>query len=252
MSSTGRKTKWKTLFVAAAVTLLSLSLSLLVTYIVTHFFNGHMSRIDLIIATIVPTVVAGPVTWFVESYRQKAKEALARLQVLKDELEYQANHDTLTGILNRRSFIAGVADKTDGVLISIDVDHFKRINDTYGHAAGDLALVQITQAISHAVRESDLFARLGGEEFAVFANDASYENAKDLAERIRLAVNAVDFSPEEGVHHELSVSIGSAFGSESKDFDAMVAIADQRLYYAKENGRNRAIFPDADDLKQVA
>ena len=161
MSSTGRKTNWKTLFVAAAVTLLSLSLSLLVTYIVTHFFNGHMSRIDLIIATIVPTVVAGPVTWFVESYRQKAKEALARLQVLKDELEYQANHDTLTGILNRRSFIAGVADKTDGVLISIDVDHFKRINDTYGHAAGDLALVQITQAISHAVRESDLFRALG-------------------------------------------------------------------------------------------
>ncbi|WP_316859108.1 GGDEF domain-containing protein [uncultured Cohaesibacter sp.] len=252
MSNAEKKANWKIFLVALAVTLLSLFLSLLVTYIVTHILHGYMNHTSVVIATIVPTVVAGPVTWFVESYRQKANDALARLQVLKDELEHQANHDTLTGILNRRSFIAGVADKTDGVLISIDVDHFKRINDTYGHAAGDMALVQITQAISNAVRESDLFARLGGEEFAVFANDASYENAKDLAERIRLSVNAVDFSPEEGVHHELSVSIGSAFGSESKDFDAMVALADQRLYYAKENGRNRAIFPDVGDLKQVA
>ncbi len=252
MSETGRKTKRKTFYVATAVTLLSVSLSLLVTYVVTHITQGYMDDSAIVIATIVPIIVAGPVTWVIESYRHKANDALSRLQLVKDELEYQANHDTLTGILNRRSFIAGVADKTDGVLISIDVDHFKRINDTYGHAAGDLALVQITEAISNAVRESDLFARLGGEEFAVFANDASYENAKDLAERIRLAVNAVDFSPEEGVHHELSVSIGSAFGSESKDFDAMVAIADQRLYYAKENGRNRAIFPDAVDLKQVA
>ncbi len=252
MSETGRKTKRKTFYVATAVTLLSVSLSLLVTYVVTHITQGYMDDSAIVIATIVPIIVAGPVTWVIESYRHKANDALARLQLVKDELEHQANHDTLTGILNRRSFIAGVADKTDGVLISIDVDHFKRINDTYGHTAGDRALVQITQAISNAVRESDLFARLGGEEFAVFANDASYDNAKDLAERIRLAVNAVDFSPEEGVHHELSVSIGSAFGSESKDFDAMVAIADQRLYYAKENGRNRAIFPDAVDLKQVA
>jgi two-component system cell cycle response regulator len=125
-----------------------------------------------------------------------------------------------------------------GVMLA-DVDHFKRINDRYGHGAGDAALVTVVQRISATLRPYDLIGRYGGEEFLVIAPGCDLALTQKLAERIRAAVS------DEGVElgHEnvtLTVSLGITLGTADSDPEFLVAVADSAMYQAKRQGRNRA------------
>ena len=164
------------------------------------------------------------------------------------ELEVLATRDSLTGINNRRHFdhLAGLElDHARRMgrsfaLLALDIDHFKRINDTWGHAAGDEALRAFTNACRLALREYDILGRVGGEEFAVALPNTGPDGARVIAERLRAAVEELVVRPAKGEVFDLTVSIGIA---QLREDDLAVATllgrADQALYRAKNAGRNR-------------
>ena len=166
--------------------------------------------------------------------------------------------DPLTGIANRRAFLenAGLLAKggnaKQSVVLLADLDHFKSINDRFGHAVGDHVLQVFATTVNTALGPSDLFGRLGGEEFAIVLTDAGRESGLAIAERIRIsfeqAASGVDGRPIGG-----TVSIGIAV-CESGHFDvaAMLAQADEALYCAKERGRNRVEIASLEFIMQRA
>lgn len=129
-------------------------------------------------------------------------------------------------------------------MLILDIDHFKRVNDEHGHAAGDVVLIAFAQVLRDCVRESDLLCRFGGEEFVVLLPDTDSDGAAVLAERIRAAFMGQAI-PFEHKHLTNTVSIGVAeTGGERADMDEMLRRADTALYAAKHAGRNRVIRAD--------
>ncbi|MDH4050834.1 MAG: diguanylate cyclase [Rubrivivax sp.] len=173
-------------------------------------------------------------------------------------LEHAARHDPLTGAVNRQGFeiaLQGLFNDQPGTrpasVLMIDLDHFKPINDTAGHAAGDAMLVAVTQAIGSRVRGSDVVARLGGDEFAVLLPNCNQERALDVAEKVRQAITALRLTWEA---HTLQVgaSLGVAELSERHENPAQwVAQADQACYEAKRAGRG-AVRPSRTPLRVVS
>ena len=174
---------------------------------------------------------------------QKAKTELLQAQ---ESLRFHAEHDALTGVLNRRA-VRDVLRKelarcrrdkqTLGVILA-DVDHFKKINDHYGHAAGDAVLVTVVQRITSMLRAYDALGRYGGEEFLIIAPGCDLALAQRLAERIRTIISdePVDLGNDSA---PVTVSMGVTLGTAESDPEFLVAQADTAMYNAKRNGRNR-------------
>jgi diguanylate cyclase (GGDEF)-like protein len=165
---------------------------------------------------------------------------------LLDDLREDRDTDPLTGILNRRGFAERAAAslaKQDGLPLSVilcDLDHFKAVNDTHGHAAGDLILNQFGQILRQMTRGSDVVGRIGGEEFVILLTNSSAEAAHDVAERLRTTLEQTRF---EGLPP--SVAVTASFGIAGHRTDdpiwTLVARADKMLYAAKRAGRNRTL-----------
>ncbi|MBX3243113.1 MAG: GGDEF domain-containing protein [Acidobacteria bacterium] len=179
---------------------------------------------------------------------------------LLDEIdrEYQRqihrliSHDDLTGLLSGRSFFSELrresakAKETDRpfCVLMMDVDHFKDVNDTYGHLTGSKTLEEIGSCITGIMRSGDAAARFGGEEFSAFLLDAGLSQGLVAAERIRRVIEETDFSVirhgTDDVKHHVTISIGiSSFPDDSSDPIELVEMADSALYRAKREGRNR-------------
>ena len=163
-------------------------------------------------------------------------------------LRLVATNDGLTGIYNRRSFdiiIASEVDRTNRYkrelsLLIIDIDHFKRVNDNFGHMAGDTVLRKLSGKLAKQLRSNDYLARYGGEEFAIILPETSLNTAHILAERIRKAVGEQDYDLGNEQSAPITISIGIAsFSSQAKTVDQLILNADSALYEAKETGRNR-------------
>ena len=163
------------------------------------------------------------------------------------EVDRLANHDDLTGLMNRRSFMRRaqhrLAHPHDGgraVLALADLDHFKRVNDTHGHAAGDVALRHVADQLAHSAPEGSLVARLGGEEFAILF---TWTNVQDVPLVMKNVCDAVAASPcapvESGPALHITVSIGVAIAAAQEDIDTLLGRADAAMYAAKHDGRNR-------------
>ena len=170
------------------------------------------------------------------------------------QLSWQATHDALTGLANRRNFerrLEAVIDYraehgTQHSLMFIDLDQFKIINDTCGHAAGDQMLRQTATVLQGELRTSDLLARMGGDEFAILAENCDLDTAARLAERLRQAVQATSFQWEDRVFN-VTLSIGVVPVSDAgTTLEEALRIADMACYMAKENGRNRVEVQHAD------
>lgn len=162
------------------------------------------------------------------------------------QLERDASHDALTHVFNRRAFeplAMGAISRLQRInscvgVLMIDIDHFKRINDEHGHAAGDLVLTAVVECVSATLRSSDIMARWGGEEFAVLLADASdADEAVKVAQRLCDAVNRLECRTAHEVLH-CTISIGVAATHTAIGFDAMIDAADKALYEAKNAGRN--------------
>ncbi|MGJ8620164.1 MAG: GGDEF domain-containing protein [Methylophilaceae bacterium] len=157
-----------------------------------------------------------------------------------------ASIDKLTGLDNRRSLILKAEkeiedSQTTGEPLSmlvIDIDHFKQVNDTYGHLCGDYILLNVAKVMQLVLRKQDVVGRWGGEEFLVLLPNAEAETLTDLAERLRVAIEKTVFSYD-GKQISISVTIGAATLINEDSFDSLTSRADRALYLGKENGRNR-------------
>jgi diguanylate cyclase (GGDEF)-like protein len=168
------------------------------------------------------------------------------------KLEEAAYTDALTGLYNRRHFMElammqferAKRENTVCYVMMLDLDFFKRVNDTHGHLAGDAVLRTVAVCIKEIVRSYDLVARYGGEEFVVMISDADEETALRLAERIRAHVeeNACLY---DGRRLPITFSIGVASGEGTDSFETLLRYADDAMYAAKEGGRNRVVLHDA-------
>ncbi len=176
----------------------------------------------------------------------QAAEALVRTR-LYEQMERLATTDGLTGLLNRRTFNAELDKRLREAqryrrplsLLLLDVDHFKRVNDTHGHPAGDSVLRGVARLAGKQARETDLVARYGGEEMALVLPETDAGGATVIAERIRAAVAAASHATEQGAI-KVTISIGVAtWPGAGEDPEALIASADKALYRAKQSGRNR-------------
>lgn len=173
---------------------------------------------------------------------------------LAQELERIAMQDQLTGVLTRRAFLKKSADAMQDPgargspvsVLMLDLDHFKRINDEYGHPGGDMVLSVAAKRIQTVIKNGDYFGRLGGEEFAVLLRSCSSEEAMTVAARIRRAVCAEPVSLDAGRSVRVTLSLGVTTGVNGEDtLERLLSIADQALYHAKARGRDQAMFLNA-------
>lgn len=173
---------------------------------------------------------------------------LSRAFKNQERLAALATHDPLTGLFNRRGFYNYLAQSCSwaerynrpiGVLV-IDVDFFKRVNDTFGHPAGDEVLRRIAVALSDVARTSDMVGRYGGEEFAILTPETSAEALASLAQRVLEGVRSRTFIPHADHPITVSVGIGYADAGSHTTPELLLASADQSLYEAKNTGRDRA------------
>ncbi len=165
---------------------------------------------------------------------------------LEDYWRDIAHTDSLTGLATRQRLFELAHREVERShrherplsLLMIDVDHFKRINDRHGHAAGDDALRALTRACNEVLRESDFMGRTGGEEFAVVLPETGLEGAKQIAERLLATVREIDL-PNLSPGEPLTISIGGAVLASGENLDRLMRRADRRLYEAKAAGRDR-------------
>lgn len=207
-------------------------------------------RPRVLIATIfLPLNLAAPLLFF---FTAKLRD----LAIAHHQLTIFAATDSLTQVMSRPAFStlvdaylsqvrANDQQRRQGALLIVDADNFKSINDTYGHAQGDEALIAIARAIKETIRSPDLVGRLGGEEFGVFLPGAGTDQAKRVAERICSNVHAMAFMPA-GAAHTLSVSVGGAVFENNLPFKELFRAADRQLYAAKQAGRDRASIAGID------
>jgi diguanylate cyclase (GGDEF)-like protein len=168
----------------------------------------------------------------------------------------QANFDHLTGMCNRRYFMDLAERELERArryqkplaILGVDIDYFKRINDNYGHKAGDIALQKFAVTCHEVVRQTDLVGRMGGEEFAILLPETDLGRAREIAERLRKRVEESELSLPDGetVLH-FTVSIGLTLlpaAGEKTELDALLHKADMALYQAKNAGRNRVLIAE--------
>ncbi|MCK9420178.1 MAG: sensor domain-containing diguanylate cyclase [Nitrospirae bacterium] len=176
------------------------------------------------------------------------QNANEQLTVLNKELEQISITDALTKVYNRRYFMERLRQEVKRVcrygppvsLLMIDIDYFKKVNDTYGHQAGDTVLAGVAGLINGKLRETDLIARYGGEEFCLLATGTEQPGAQILADRVRKLIEDAEF--EHGAVHikvTISIGIGTWDASLKEDFEELIHRADTALYRAKAEGRNR-------------
>ena len=183
-----------------------------------------------------------------ERDRAQLKQFAAELAISNRRLEHAAMTDLLTSLPNRRSGMTSLAKawsaaSRSGQALSVmvlDVDHFKRVNDTHGHAVGDTVLREVAQALQRSARKDDSVCRLGGEEFLMICQNAELKAALMAAERLRRMIEGLRINAGDGVF-QVSISIGIASREAAmSDADDLVNAADRALYRAKETGRNRS------------
>ena len=198
-----------------------------------------VERLLLLANAVLALILAALTIW-------RVGRVLGQRRRFEDALEWQASHDDLTGVVNRRAFEAnlltalGAARGRSGcALMFIDLDQFKIINDTCGHAAGDAMLKRVGQALGRRIGQNDLLARLGGDEFGILLRDIAPARAFAVAEAVREAVASIDFSVD-GRGFKVTASIGLVHDSAGANSPAvMMSKADIACLLAKEKGRNR-------------
>lgn len=179
---------------------------------------------------------------------QRILDLQDRLISVSEELLYRATHDTLTGVANRgvildmvsRERMRQARDGRSFGIVMVDVDHFKYVNDTYGHAVGDAVLQEISKRLSASVRPYDFVGRYGGEEFLIVVPSSDAAGVMGLAERIRRSVEANPIHIDAG-QISVTASFGVAASTDSNPLDPrdLLRLADDALYRAKQHGRNR-------------
>jgi len=234
-------TKSKLVLAGLGVVGFSVVLSLLMTH-ASFAMGGVVSyQTSMITAFLIPMIVAPPSYAYVAWLSWKLKNA-------HDRMDYLAHQDALTSLKNRRAFVdeaeLRIGDGAPHVMVMIDIDHFKLINDRLGHAGGDIALKHTADVLRGSAPENALIARLGGEEFGLLvplpADNASaaMSAVETHVEGMRLQLNTLPLTTPQGIIH-VTASFGLAVTRAGEALDALLDRADKALYAAKNLGRNR-------------
>ncbi|MGC2422720.1 MAG: GGDEF domain-containing protein [Candidatus Acidiferrales bacterium] len=188
---------------------------------------------------------------------QRILDLQDNLIAVRDELRYRASHDALTGVANRSAILDALARERSrqsrergsfGIILA-DIDHFKAVNDTYGHLCGDVVLKEVARRMSSCVRPYDTVGRYGGEEFLIVVPASDTQGTLVLAERIRRIIESQPITTESG-QVKITLSLGAAVSDLAKPAEAqtLLQIADEALYRAKKRGRNRSEMAACSDL----
>jgi diguanylate cyclase (GGDEF)-like protein len=222
-----------------AITGVSVACAIVLTACATRLPDGALDFNLLRVAAEIAAVIAFVISFLVV-------DAIRRILKGKRSIERLAMTDDLTGLANRRAFLVAAEQAIaaiDGAarsptLLIVDLDHFKRVNDLYGHRAGDQALQAAAQALARSVRDVDFVGRLGGEEFVVLLDAADEETARRAAESARAAIAAMRVTTPNG-EVAVTASIGCTPLVVEDSVSAALQRADEALYAAKRAGRNR-------------
>ncbi|MBL1243340.1 MAG: diguanylate cyclase [Sulfurimonas sp.] len=202
--------------------------------------NGEHYHEDQIISPIL-NEESGEIEYFVST----SKDVTEHVQ-MQEKMKVLATTDLLTGIKNRYSMNQHITNEMNRIkrygssfaLMMLDIDFFKKVNDTYGHDVGDYILKEFSTIVEKTIRDTDVFARWGGEEFLVLAPGENTKGAKALAEKIRKNVYEYDFNTVGNITISIGLSVCNSFSDKEK----LLKNIDDALYEAKENGRNRVVF----------
>ncbi|QOG12312.1 diguanylate cyclase [Arcobacter sp. FWKO B] len=203
--------------------------------------------IDACIRAAAPIVLKKELIQKNEQLTKLNHELEEKVALRTQELEILANTDPLTGISNRRSFF----NKAEKLLnqnssehifaAMLDIDKFKTLNDTFGHAFGDIVLKKLTSYIQDSLNTEDIFGRMGGEEFAILSICNNQDEFMDKMEGMRKGIETIDFY-HENTKVNVTISFGVAHKEDDESIDSLLARADDALYEAKDTGRNKIIF----------
>lgn len=235
-----------------AVAVLSTLASLLISFAFVPLMGGQVAGAGLVMTIVCPIVISIPASFAHFYLGAKLRSANRALAAAKDELagayarlQHQAQRDALTGLLNRATFMAELEALSQagmhGGLLFLDVDHFKSVNDRFGHATGDEALALVGALLSGLAQDGDIVGRLGGEEFAIFLHAASPDRMLDHSQTVREAVEAIDLFSPSGQRIPLGISIGAFHCAPRFNPAEALAASDRNLYRAKSAGRNMVV-----------
>jgi len=209
------------------------------------FWSAHRSPVDLVVPAVF--FFGACFVWLTAVLSLNTAVSIMRISVLEQE----TFTDPLTGLFNRRFLDQRLSEELASArrygiplsVLMIDIDHFKKINDSFGHQTGDEVLVSVANTLSAELRDSDVIVRFGGEEFLVIAPHTPVENAVGLAERLRAVTEAQDVRTLRGSDGvQFTISVGVATFNEAADTaEALVEAADGNLYRAKNGGRNQVV-----------
>jgi diguanylate cyclase (GGDEF)-like protein len=242
MRISNQRDVWKLTTLITLISIICSEIGIACLYVFGGANAFHINN-AIFMAALMPLLITVPLTYYSASKSLALVQSRAKLLLL-------ANTDPLTGLPNRRSFfhaaeIALAYALEPASMLVIDADHFKELNDTYGHAVGDKALVAIADILQANFRRTDLICRVGGEEFAVLLPDTNLEQAERLANRVLAKVAATPLAEPSAII-EFSVSCGVADTSISQGLPQLLKAADDAMYLAKKRGRNRvALVPHA-------
>jgi diguanylate cyclase (GGDEF)-like protein len=175
----------------------------------------------------------------------RSDRAEREMHALTQQLHYRATHDPLTGVFNRSAVIEQTSKALrvgSAVMILLDIDEFKKVNDDFGHPAGDAVILGVVDCLRGIVEERGVIGRIGGEEFTVVLPGHDLTDALKLAESMRSAICSHIFAPP--VNRRVTASFGVSVNAVSTDFDTGYGLADAALYRAKRGGRNRVEIAD--------
>lgn len=214
--------------------LLYISISCFITSTLNIVHTIYVLKIDFVAASFIIPLFTGLIFGLM----------LAQIKVLSSKLSTMAYTDSLTKIYNRLHFAHFLDAEIDKVkryggkfsIIFFDLDHFKKVNDNYGHLVGDKVLEQITSIVSKANRSADIFARYGGEEFIILAPETDLNGAITHAERLRRDIEKFEFNTVKHITSSFGVT---QFNAETDSVEKLLERVDKALYMAKEYGRNR-------------
>ncbi len=225
-----------TIFMPSVVSIFNFLICLITILLMGKFIPGTYYLVKDTVTSLVPFGIGMII--FVFSMDQNFRKMYQYIGKIKN----MSLEDSLTGLYNRNILKGKVYDKYterctyDGSMLLLDIDHFKNVNDTYGHQAGDALLCRLSAVLTDNVRKDDFIVRFGGEEFLIVLRELPLQDAVSIAERIRIQVENCDWTPK------FTVSCGVCSFANGNRFESVIKTVDDKLYEAKNSGRNRTCF----------
>jgi len=229
------------------ITLFSIIASVLITRGIFLWFHRPLPWLGIIVSIIAPLIIAPCSTWTIV-------DLLIKIQTLETEMRQLATYDSLTSLFNRHTFISSLQSllnlrklaQSELAILYIDIDHFKKINDSFGHDIGDKVIISFANVLRNSVRKTDIISRFGGEEFVIALPDTNLQESLIVSEKIRQnTMNNLIYIDSQIIQYTVSIGVAIANNKNNAEIKELLKNADTALYQAKGTGRNKICLANA-------